>query len=66
MQTSLDGFIEGPNGELDWAMAEDQEAWSSINDTLDTVDTIILGRKMYPEYEKILAWPPGEPHRDKK
>lgn len=25
LQTSLDGFIEGPNGELDWAMAEDQE-----------------------------------------
>ena len=24
LQTSLDGFIEGPNGELDWAMAEDQ------------------------------------------
>ena len=52
LQTSLDGFIEGPNGELDWAMAEDQETWSSINDTLDTVDTIILGRKMYPGYEK--------------
>lgn len=25
LQTSLDGFIEGPNGELDWAMAEDQD-----------------------------------------
>ena len=63
LQTSLDGFIEGPNGELDWAMAEDQETWSSINDTLDTVDTIILGRKMYPEYEKywlgLLANPTG-------
>ncbi len=23
MQVTLDGFIEGPNGELDWAMNED-------------------------------------------
>jgi hypothetical protein len=22
------GFIEGPNGELGWAMAEDEETWS--------------------------------------
>ena len=22
LQMSVDGFIEGPNGELDWAMAE--------------------------------------------
>jgi dihydrofolate reductase len=25
LQVSIDGFIEGPNGELDWAMAEDDE-----------------------------------------
>jgi hypothetical protein len=25
LQVSVDGFIEGPNGELDWAMAEDEE-----------------------------------------
>lgn len=25
LQMSVDGFIEGPNGELDWAMAEDEE-----------------------------------------
>jgi dihydrofolate reductase len=25
LQTSVDGFIEEPNGELDWAMAEDEE-----------------------------------------
>jgi dihydrofolate reductase len=27
LQVSVDGFIEGPNGELDWAMAEDDETW---------------------------------------
>jgi dihydrofolate reductase len=51
LQTSVDGFIEGPNGELDWAMAEDEETWRDMNETLDSVDTIILGRGMYPVYE---------------
>ncbi len=52
LQTSVDGFIEGPNGELDWAMADDDETWREMNDTLDSVDTIILGRRMYPAYEQ--------------
>ena len=30
LQVSVDGFIEGPNGELDWAMAEDDEVWSDV------------------------------------
>jgi dihydrofolate reductase len=52
LQTSVDGYIEGPNKELDWAMAEDEETWKDINETLNSVDTIILGRVMYPEYEQ--------------
>ena len=24
LQTSVDGFIEGPNGEMDWVMEEDE------------------------------------------
>jgi dihydrofolate reductase len=28
LQVSVDGFIEGHNGELDWAMAKDEETWS--------------------------------------
>jgi dihydrofolate reductase len=27
LQTSVDGFIDGPNRELDWAMTEDEETW---------------------------------------
>jgi hypothetical protein len=45
------------------AMAEDEEAWKDINETLNSVDTIILGRVMYPEYEQywlaLLANPTG-------
>ena len=52
LQMSVDGFIEGPNGELDWAMAEDEETWIDMNETLNLVDTFILGRRMYPAYEQ--------------
>ena len=43
LQTSVNGFIEGPNGELDWAMAEDEETWRDLDETLRSVDTFILG-----------------------
>ena len=63
LQVSVDGFIEGPNGELDWAMAEDEETWRDIFEMLTHVDTFILGRGMYPAYEQcwlaILANPAG-------
>jgi dihydrofolate reductase len=63
LQVSVDGFIEGPNGELDWAMAEDEETWSDVLEMLTHVDTFILGRVMYPAYEQywlaILANPAG-------
>jgi dihydrofolate reductase len=55
---SLDGFIEGPNGELDWV-----ETWEDTFDLLSQIDTCILGRRMYPGYEQywsaILANPEG-------
>jgi dihydrofolate reductase len=53
---SVDGFIEGPDGNLDWI-----ETWEDPFDLLPQIDTCILGRKMYPAYEKywraILANP---------
>lgn len=52
LQTSVDCFIEGPNGEMDWAMAEDEETWKVMNETLNSVDALILGRRMYPGYEQ--------------
>ena len=52
LQTSVDCFIEGPNGEMDWATAEDEETWKVLNETLNSVDTLILGGRMYPEYEQ--------------
>jgi dihydrofolate reductase len=52
LQVSLDGFIEGPNGELDWAMAEHDEVWADVFEHLAHADTLILGRGMYPDYER--------------
>jgi dihydrofolate reductase len=55
---SVDGFIEGPNGELDWV-----ETWEDPFDLLPQIDACILGRGMYPGYEQywraILADPKG-------
>ena len=63
LQISVDGFIEGPNGELDWAMADDEETWKDVFEMLESVDTCILGRVMYPDYEQywlaVLANPTG-------
>jgi dihydrofolate reductase len=63
LQTSVHGFIEGPNGEPDWAMAEDEETWRDVFEMLSSVDTCILGRVMYPDYEQywlaVLANPSG-------
>lgn len=55
---SIDGFIEGPNGELDWI-----ETFEDPFDILHQIDTCILGRAAYPGYEQywraILANPEG-------
>lgn len=47
MQLSVDGFVAGPNGELDWMTWN----WSDdikkyVGDLTNSVDTILLGRKM--------------------
>ena len=52
LQVSVDGFIEGPNGEMDWLMTTDEEMWKELFEMLDHIDTLILGRKMYPLYEQ--------------
>jgi dihydrofolate reductase len=52
LQVSVDGFIEGPNKEVDWMMVDDEEEWREINEMLDSVDALILGGGMYPGYEQ--------------
>jgi dihydrofolate reductase len=45
---SVDGFIEGPNGELDWWVFE--EEYSSATAFLSRFDTIFYGRKAYEKF----------------
>jgi dihydrofolate reductase len=48
---------------VDWAMAEDEESWKEAFEMFESVDTCILGRVMYPDYEQywlaVLANPAG-------
>jgi dihydrofolate reductase len=47
MQMSVDGFVGGLNGELDWMTWNwDDEIKKYVNELTDSVDTILLGRKM--------------------
>jgi dihydrofolate reductase len=46
MLTSLDGFFEGPNGELDWHVV-DREFNDFAIEQLNSVDSILFGRVTY-------------------
>lgn len=46
MLVSLDGFIEGPNRELDWHVI-DEELHTFINDQQSEFDTYLYGRRLY-------------------
>ncbi len=47
VQISVDGFVGGPNGELDWMTWDwGDDIKKYVNDLHDKIDTILLGRKM--------------------
>lgn len=53
MQTTTDGFVAGPAGQLDWMTRDiDAQLIERINQLTDTSDTILLGRKMTPGFIK--------------
>ena len=45
IKVSLDGFIQGPDGEKDWA-----DSWASALQLIPDVDMFVLGGRMYPDY----------------
>ncbi len=45
LQVSLDGFIQGSNGEKDWV-----DSWADAIELIPDVDTFVLGGRMYPDY----------------
>ena len=55
---SLDGFIEGPNGEYDWCFI-DQDY--NFNEFFQRLDTIFVGRKTYEMSSEMEGGPAGFP-----
>lgn len=54
MHITLDGFVAGPNGELNWAKV-DQELFDYVGNRIKTGDTALYGRKTYQMMESY--WP---------
>jgi dihydrofolate reductase len=57
MSVSLDGFIEGPNRELDWHMVDD-ELHSHFNEQLRTMGAFLNGRVTYELMARF--WPTAD------
>lgn len=52
MQITVDGFVAGPNGELDWIALDDDKLRDHVDYLAGTSDTILMGRKMTDEFVK--------------
>ena len=57
---SLDGYISGPNGEIDW-FVWDRELERHTRDLLETIDTILFGRVTY---EMMASYWPNDTEND--
>src|SRR5512147_2916978 len=60
---SLDGFVAGPNGEIDWFTGiADKEFEASSVDLVGSIDTMLFGRVTY----ELMAgyWPTATPQTD--
>lgn len=60
LATTLDGFIEGPNGEIDWCIIDDDMDFDGF---LSSIDTIFYGRVSYDQwgnYQPVAGAPAAE------
>lgn len=48
IQVSLDGYMQGANGEVDWV-----DSWSDALDLIPGADAAVVGGGMYPGYEQL-------------
>jgi dihydrofolate reductase len=61
LATSVDGYYEGPNGEFDWPIVDDEFNQFAI-EQLDEADTLIFGRVTYEGMASY--WPTAVAERD--
>jgi dihydrofolate reductase len=65
VQMTVDGFVAGPEGQLDWMTFDmDEKLLGFINHLTDTSDTILLGRKMtegFIKYWEHVVTQPASP-----
>jgi dihydrofolate reductase len=65
VQTTVDGYMGGPNGEIDWTTHPWSDDLSAYSDRLhQSVDCIVLGRKLAEGF--IPAWASGPEGEDQK
>jgi dihydrofolate reductase len=57
MSVSLDGFIEGPDGDLDWHMVDD-EVHTHFNEELAAMGAFVNGRVTYDLM--VRSWPTAD------
>lgn len=52
MDVTVDGFVTGPNNELDWMTFDmkDNKAMDDLNKIIDSSGTLLMGRKMTDEF----------------
>jgi dihydrofolate reductase len=55
MMTSVDGFIAGPDGDLDWMISPDEDRQAEGLEQLRAIDTALIGRGVYDEM--VAYWP---------
>jgi len=68
MHVSLDGFVAGPNGEIDWIFLDD-EMFEDVHDLVSKADTALFGRVTYhimEDYWPTAANRPGATKHDRE
>src|SRR5476651_118507 len=63
MHISLDGFVAGPNGEMNWIKV-DEEIFDYVGKRISETDTALYGRVTYQMMENY--WPTAEENRTRE
>jgi dihydrofolate reductase len=64
MHISLDGFVAGPNGEMDW-IKTDEEIFDYVGKQISETDTVLYGRVTYQMMENYWTTAADKPDASK-